>query len=191
MLEVKYSQQTTPILFPDIIPEQIIPPDYSKYNTESLSIELNELSKKQGSIQSHIQHLQKGHDVLQCPHCKGSVRYSQGSLISSDTDPTNLDDIISAQRELSFVNSEISRINKTIQMLITNETTERASYERAVLLEQRRIDSLKEKVRQLELEKQRRDIANQSQFSQIQDHKHQLQLLSDKLQLLPDRKSVV
>ena len=184
MLELKYSQQMTPLNFPDITPQEIIPPDYSKYNTEALSFELGELSKKHGSVQAHIQHLQKGHDVLQCPHCKGPVRYQQGILTSADTGPTNRDDIISAQQNLTFVNAEIARVNRTIQSLTVGESSDRAAYERAVISEQKRIDSLKEKVRQLELEKQRRDIANQSQYQQIQEQKEQLRLLTVKINLL-------
>ena len=185
-LEIKYAQQSTPLQFPDITPQEIIPPDYSKYNTELLSIQLNELSKKHGSIQAHIQHLQKGYDVIQCPHCKGPVRYQQGILTSAETGPSNRDDIISAQKELASINSDIDKINKTIQNLTTRETADRAAYERAVFLEQKRLDSLKEKVRQLELEKQRRDISNQTQFQHIQEQKGQLIQLNNKIDLLPE-----
>jgi len=186
MAELNYSQQTTPLNIPDIIPQEIIVPDYSKYNTEKYSEILTELSEKHGSVQSHIQHLQKGHDVLICPHCNGSVRYKQGTLATADTGPSNIDDILSAQKELSFITSEITRIKQLINNLIISENSERANYERSVLLEQRRIDTLKERVQQLKLEQQRRDIDNQNQYNHIQDLKNQLLLLADKLNNLPE-----
>ena len=185
-LEFKYSQQTTEIKIPDVVPQEIPLPDYSKYNTDLLSSELGELLKKQGSIQAHVQHLRKGYDVLQCPHCNGPVRYQNSTLTSADTAPTSRDDIISAQQDLDFTNAEVSRVRNAIKSLTEAEASDRASYERSVFLEQKRVDSLKEKVRQLELEKQRRDIAMQSLSQQIQEQKKQLEDLSAKIHLLPE-----
>lgn len=186
MMEMDYAQQSTPLLFPDIVPQEIPIPDYTKYATGDMSIELTELSKKHGAIQAHIQHLQKGHDVLQCPQCKGSLRYQQGTLVLADTNPTNRDEITAAQQQLAGINIEIAKLNRNIQNLIAAESAERNGYERAVVMEQKRIDSLREKVKQLELEKQRRDIAKQSRMQQILDAKVAVQKLTDSIILLPE-----
>jgi len=183
-MEQEYIQQMTPLMFPDITPEYIPVPDYSKYNTEALSLELTELSKTHGAVQAHIQHLQKGHDVLQCPHCKNPVRYQQGILTPADTGPTNRDDISLAQQQLSKVKEDIAKINRSIQSLNAAEISVRSNYERSVMFEQKRIDSLREKVRLLELEKQRREMSNQARASQIKDHKDQLEVLNKSINSL-------
>lgn len=179
MLEMEQMQLSTPLKFPDITPVDIPVPDYSKYSTASLSTELSELSKKHGAIDAHIQHLQKGRDVLQCPQCNTSLRYQQGVLNLADTEPANLDELIAAQQQLATINADIVRINRSIQSLITSESTERMNYERSIALEQRRLDSLRDHTKQLELEQQRRDIAKQSRFQQIQSLKSDFQKLTD------------
>lgn len=167
MLEMEHMRQSTPIKFPDIVPENIHIPDYSKYSTTALSEELSELSKKQGAIQAHIQHLQKGRDVLQCPQCNTSLRYQQGTLNLADTGPADLAELATSQQELEGVNADVVRVNKLIQSLTAAEASDRLNYERSLALEQRRLDSLRERTKQLELEKQRKDIANQSRSQQI------------------------
>ena len=186
MLEMEHVHQTTPLVFPDVTPQEISIPDYSKYSTEALALQLNELSQKQGALQAHIQHLQKGHDVLECPHCKGPVRYQQGSLVTADTGPTTRDEILTAQQQQATINIEITKVRKSIQDLNAAEAAARVSYDETVALEQRRINSLREKVRLLELEKQRRDIANQTRVKNIQDQKDKLQNLVTTISDLPD-----
>lgn len=186
LLEMEHLQQATPIKFPDLTPQQIPLPDYSKYSTKDLGEELTELSKKHGAIQTHIQHLQKGRDVIQCPQCKGSLRYQKGELILAETGPANLDELNAAQQQLSNINMEISRVNKTIQSLSAGEAAERAAYEQANMMEQRRLDALRERTKQLELEKQRRDLANQARSKQILDLKAELSKLSDTISALPE-----
>lgn len=185
-LESNYNQHVTPLVFPEIIAKEINPPDYSKYNTQNLSTKLSELLLKHGSVQAHIQHLYKGHDVLECPHCKGPIRYQQGKISPADMGPTNFDEIKILQDELSKITSDISKIKQEINNLSNAEYAERSSYEHSLLLEQKRLSSLKEQTKQLELEQQRRDITKQSQFQQIQNLKEQLQIVKDKLNLLPE-----
>ncbi|CAH6420713.1 Chromosome segregation ATPase [uncultured virus] len=200
MMEMEHLQQTTPLVFPDVTPQVIPAPNYSKYNTEALSLELTELSKSQGAIQTHIQHLQKGHDVLQCPHCKGPVRYlagisttantglKQAQLVPASSLPTTQDEILAAQQQHTVINAEIARVNKSIQALSAEEASVRAGYERSTAMEQRRIDTLKERVRQLELEKQRRDIANQNRAQHIKSERDKLQFLNEAVTLIPEVK---
>ena len=186
MLEMEHLQQATPLQFPDLTPQEIPQPDYSKYSTKALAEELTELSKRHGAIQAHIEHLQKGKDVIQCPQCKGSLRYQQGELILAEMGPANLDELNQAQQQLLSVNSDIIRVNRLIQSLTSAETLERTGYEQAIALEQRRLDSLRERTKQLELEKQRRDISNQARSKQITDLKDELTKLSDIISSLPE-----
>lgn len=186
MMELEHLQQSTPLIFPDITPQIIPPPDYTKYNTDALTNEISELSKRHGAIQSNIDHLKKGHDVLQCPYCKGSLRYQQGKLATAETAPTTQDEIYAAQQEFAKVNGEIIRLNKLIQDLNSEKAFIRDEYEKSVIMEQKRIDSLKERVKQLELEKQRREIANQNRAKQIKEEKDKLQSLIDNINVLPE-----
>ena len=175
MLEMEHVQQATPLQFPDLTPQEIPVPDYSKYATTALSEQLTELSKQHGALQAHIAHLQKGRDVLQCPQCKGSLRYQNGNLILAETGPANIDELTAAQQQLISINADIVRINRTIQSLSASEASDRSAYEQALALEQRRLNALKERAKQLELEKQRRDIANQARVKQILDLKEDLE----------------
>lgn len=185
MLEMEHLQQATPLKFPDLTPQQILVPDYSKYSTVTISEEINDLSKKHGAIQAHIQHLQKGRDVLECPQCKGALRYQQGTLILAETAPANLDELAAKQQELTQITSEINRLNHSIQSLAAAEMAERSAYENAVSLERRRIDSLQERTRQLELENQRREIASQARAKQILELKDELVRKDESLKTMP------
>jgi DNA repair exonuclease SbcCD ATPase subunit len=186
ILEMEHIQQMTPLKFPDITVQQIPVPDYSKYSTITLSEEVKDLSKKHGALQSHIQHLIKGRDVIQCPQCKGSLRYYNGSLVLAETGPSNLEELNIAQHELISIDSQINKINKSIQALTAAEAADRSSYEQAVIMEQKRIDSLRERVKYLELEKQRRDLANQARSLRIQEMKAQLQKISENMANYPN-----
>lgn len=185
-LEQEQQQQNVPLVAPEIVPQTINPPDYARYNRESFSRELAELSKKQGTIQAHIQHLQRGHDVLHCPHCRGTVRYQQGSLTAADTGPPSRDEMNKANEQLLAVHAEITRVNTQIQSMAAEEMAARSNYEKAVMTEQRRVDSLRETHRQIELEKQRRDIAKSSRAQQIEEHRNNLRLLEEKIAPLPE-----
>lgn len=180
-LEIKYHELTQPLVFPDVSPKEIIPPDYSKYDTHLLSLQLNNLSQKQGAAQENIKHLQNCHDVIQCPQCKCSLRYQHQKLSVADSDPVNHDDLILAQNDLRSINSEISQLTKTIQAMTSQKAAEKASYENLVFLEQKRLDSLRSKIRSLELEQQRRDISKQSQYKLLQDLNSSLDVLNIKI----------
>lgn len=185
MMEMEQVQNMTPLPFPDLTPREITIPDYTKYATTTLANELTELSQRQGALQAHIQHLQKGRDVLQCPQCKGSLRYQNNTLVSAEMAPANLEELSAAQRQLTQVTADITRVNQSIQSMKIAETQERTAYEQALALEQRRLDSLRERTRQLELEKQRREIAAQTRAKQILDLKSELQQLADAVAALP------
>jgi DNA repair exonuclease SbcCD ATPase subunit len=185
-LELEQSRQVTPIVLPDINPQEISIPDYSKYSTKTLADDLNELSKQHGAIQAHIEHLVKGCDVILCPQCKCSLRYQGRTLVSADIKPTDSNEITIAQQQLCSVTTQIKKVNNNIQNLIMAEATERSTYERAIMLEQRRIDLLREKSKQLELAEQRRDIAVQARKLEISDVRNNLQKITDSLTLLPE-----
>jgi DNA repair exonuclease SbcCD ATPase subunit len=174
MMEMEQLQQATPLQFPDLTPQQIPIPDYTRYSTADHSVKIADWSKQQGALQSHIQHLQRGRDVLQCPQCKGSLRYQQGTLILAETAPSDLAELKMTQQQLEQVTAAIVKAQKEVQMLSMGETNARAEYERTVAFEQRRVEGLREKARQLELEKQRRELAGQSRAKQLLDLKADL-----------------
>jgi len=188
VLEMEHIQQTTPLQFPNVTPIHIPIPDYSKYSTANLEEKLTELSKKHGSLQNHIQHLLRGCDVIQCPHCKGSLRYQNGKLTPADTDPSNLDELNVAQQQLAALDNEIKKTNQSIQRFRAAEAADRSAYEQAVALEQKRIDSLRERIKQLELEQQKREITNQSRYVKIQELKGKLQQLGETIATYPEIK---
>lgn len=185
-LEQEHVRQLEPIIFPDLTPSTIPSPDYTKYDTSGLSEELSQLATKQGSIQNHIDHLQKGKDVLKCPECNGSLRYQQGVLVTAETPPSDINEIKTAEEELTRISMQISQINQTIQNLRLTEMKERSSYEQAVQQEQRRIEQLREYSKQLELEQQRRDIAAQDRIKQIAEIKPKLEEILSQLSNFAD-----
>jgi DNA repair exonuclease SbcCD ATPase subunit len=175
-----------PLQFPEIIPQNIAMPDYSRYDTTTLSEELTELSKKHGAISAHIQHIQRGHDVIQCPQCKSSLRHQHNTLILADTEPVNLDELAAAKQQLSVIDASIVRTRQSIQSLKNDESRMRTSYETSIVEEQKRLNNLRERIKQLEFEQQRRDIAEQDRIKQIQDYRHQLEKLSESILLIPE-----
>lgn len=184
-LELEYTKPVDTIIFPEIIPRQIPVPDYSQYSTETLRNHLNELSNKQGSITLHIQHLQKGKDVLQCPKCNTSLRYQLGNLLLSDTEAIDKNEIILAQKQLDSIILEITNTNKEISRLISSEKIARDNYNRDVLLETNRINILKDKIKQLELEKQRQDISRDNLLIRINELKIKLNSINESITALP------
>ena len=185
MIETEQQQQNTPLNFPDLTPRQISEPDYSGCVTTEFSVELNTLSQQQGAIQAHIQHLQKGRDVLQCPSCKTSLRHQHETLVIADTTPVNIDELTASQQQLNQTIAKIEQLNGTIRSLKMLEKQMRLSYEGAVREEQRRVDMLHVQTRQIELEKQRREIADQNRIKQIFDLKEELKRIADILTILP------
>lgn len=174
------------IEFPKIIPNEIPIPDYSKYSTVSLTEQLTDLFKRQGAIQINIQHLQKACNVIECPSCQEHLFYQQGKLILAGTQPANSQQVTAAKQELDLINSQIQSINKEINTLNNNEKLERASYEKAVLAEQRRLDSLQQLLKKCELEKQKRDTTWQLQKEQIADLNNQVEKLSQQILTMGD-----
>lgn len=160
-----------PLIIPEIIPQEITVPDYTKYATEGLSAEITELSTRQGAVQAHIRHLQQGLDVLQCPHCENPIRYQLGKVVPAETGPADQAEIVKAQSELTAINSEITRLQTQIATYNAAEARDRSMYERNLIMEQRRVEELRDRIRRLELEQQRRDIANQTR----EQHKIELQ----------------
>lgn len=168
------------LVFPEVVEKQIVIPDFQQYSVLALSHSVNELAEKQGAIKAHISHLELGCDVLQCPHCQGSVRYRQGTLVISDMDKIDCHDITSEQQRLKEVTSTMNKINSEIQALRQAETNARTQYEMAVKMERHRLDSLREKLKQLEFEQQRRDIQKQARIEHIRVKKEELDKLPEK-----------
>lgn len=181
LLEQEQRRTLTPIEFPDLAPITIPVPDYSKFDTSQFSEELNKLATKQGAIQNHIEHLERGKDVLKCPQCAGSLRYQQGVLVTAEAAPSDLAEINAAQTEFANLSSQVAQINQQIHSLKMAEVQERNNYDQAVLHEQRRLEQLRERVKQLELEQQRRDIAKEEREKQIIELKIELGKISEKL----------
>lgn len=184
-LEKEHVHQTTPLIFPDDTPQEICIPDYSKYSTITLSQSLSELSERHGALQSHIAHLQKGQGVLECPHCKGPIRYQQGILIPADSSPTNDNEILENQKQLRNISMDISKIQEKIKSLMEGESLARINYENAINSERKRIDIIKQKIQQLELEKQRRDLSNQARAKQITELKEKYQSMIEVINEMP------
>lgn len=207
-LETEYNQQARPLQIPyfaeataqeiidEAIPREIAVPDYTKYSTNNLSESLTILFMKQGEATVHIQHLQKGRDVLQCPQCSGSLRYQHGTLILAETGPANLDELNTAQQKLISINAEISHVNQSILALKASESAERTAHAKLVTMEQKRLDTLRERAKQLdavraqakqlEFENQQRNLANQARAIRISDLKDDLRKIVETLETLPD-----
>jgi len=188
IFEKEYIQYSEPIQIPEIIPIIIAIPNYSDFSTSSLEEEVCSLSNKLNTLSTHLELLQKGTDVIKCPHCKGNLRYQKGCLICADTNPTNFEEIKLKQKEISNVTNEINNVNNKIQLLKKEEVHQRNHYERSVSIEQKRLESLNVKVRQLELENQKREITKQNKLQQISDIKYEINSLSEKLYNLPEIK---
>lgn len=161
-------------------------PDYTKYSTVDLLKKLDELNNQYGAAQVQLQQLQRGRDVLRCPHCRGSVRYQQGQVISAETGPTSNDEILAAQKSLADIVSSINTLRNEIQQLQTAEITTRQNYERAIIAEQQRVERLKEQNRQIELENSRRQMQNNQRESDINNLKLSIDEVTVKLSAMPD-----
>lgn len=175
--KLNYLEQQSEYPIPEIIPIEISPVDYNKYNTEIYKKQLTELSQYQGALMVQIQHLQKGCDVIQCPHCKCSVRYNQGKLTSSEIEPTNKDDIVKMNEQLQLIVNQIQSLNKIINDLNNEENRIRIEYDNKLKLETQRIN-------QLTLNKQKAEIANANREQQINELKLSIDELREKISCL-------
>ena len=144
------------LLLPDILQQTIVVPNFTVYNTSTQSQLLTELSSKLGAVQVQIQHLEKGRDVLQCPSCKAHLRHPHSGLILADDAPLNVTELQGAMTDLQNIRLQITQLQQTITRLTREETMVRDNYDRAVVLEQKRVDNLREQARQSQLEQQRR-----------------------------------
>lgn len=175
-----------PLVIPEIIPQTIMVPDYASYSTSSHNQELAELSSKHGALQVQIQHLQKGHDVLQCPSCKTNLRNQSGGLVIADSAPINMPELQVAINELSTVKSRMIVVQQTITRLMTEENTARASYERSVTMERKRIDAVKEQIKHSELEQQRRAALTAEYERQAAVIREEIDRVSQVLKTIPE-----
>jgi DNA repair exonuclease SbcCD ATPase subunit len=170
---VKEQNQVLPELVgPDLTPRVIPIPDYGQFNTTELQGRLTMLSQEQGSLQMHLQHLQKARDVIQCPQCNGSLRYQQGNLVVADTGPINHAEIEAVNQRIREIIIQGNQLNQSISSLKNAEVNARMTYDQAVVLEQRRLDALKEQAKKIEMERVRREQMHQmraQQLHQIED----------------------
>ena len=166
-LELDMLKTCSPIKLPVFVHQNIMEPDYTKYSTTTLLDEVNELSKEHGATQAHIQHLQKGQDVIQCPQCHGSLRYQKGLLVVADSQPINAEEMLNANRTLQTINTNITKINKTIQALNAEAGAVRSAYEKSQIQERKNLDTFNERCKAIELENQKMSILGHTIKDQI------------------------
>ena len=124
-LETLQGQPAPDLVIPEIIPQEIPLPDYSAYNTESLTARINGLLAHKGELTAHINHLQRGRDVLSCPQCTAPLRYTNNSLSLAETGPADESGIQAATNSLAAVNSEIAQLQGQMSQLQMAETAAR------------------------------------------------------------------
>lgn len=156
-----------PIVLPEIVPITIPEPDYEAFRTDKLSELIAELSREKGALLMHIEHLEKGHNVIQCPHCEGYVRYQNGKLLPSESEPTDQDTIREAKNNLQELQAKIVQTQQTIGTRQNAESITKRTYERALLEEQQRVNALTEKRRLLELEQQKQVFDEQVRMDKL------------------------
>lgn len=156
ILENKLNNLSIPTVYPEIIPKIISAPDYSRYDTSELLSQVNDLLQKQGSLQSHIEHLQKGFNVVKCPKCTVSLVYQTGKLFEADADPIDNNDLANSTQELNSVKSKVSDLNLKIKQLNLEKDSLKSRYEKSTKDEELRLNSLREKTKYLQHEDQRK-----------------------------------
>lgn len=181
MMKNEKAIQTTIQQIPEIIPNNILAPDYSKYSTTSLSGKVTELSKEFGNVQGNIQQLEKSKDVLRCPQCVVSLRYQQGNLILADTNPIDLNELNMTKNRLRAIEMEIMGTNNQISALKSQEINARVKYESDLSAEHQRVNSLKEKIQQMEIQKKQQEIANQSREQKMIELNEKLDKITDQI----------
>lgn len=175
------SLNLVPIEIPELHKNFPLEPNYDDFSTLDLNNTLNELSSEYGKNNAHVEHLEKGYDVLSCPHCEGSVRYQNNFLIKSESAPTNRDELVIAKKRSEEILCEMSQIKNKITDLNLAKTKTRKQYEFELQAEQRRIDDLKDKINKLTLLEQQRCLELESKQKQIDNYKSKIEQLSKKL----------
>lgn len=187
-MEAEHGKNKEEIILYEIVPREIPVPDYSKYETESISERLMERGKEQGALSLHIKHLEKSIGVLECPNCKGAVRYKNGKLTLAEEGPVDIDQIELEKAKLIEIEREIAKMTKEIQTLKAEHAHVRMQYERAVMQEQNRVQVLKEKNRQAELAQQKQRLEAQNRAELIMKQKYDLAKIEEKIAELPEYK---
>lgn len=173
------------IIIPNIDEREIPIPDYSKFDTSGLRLDINTLSEKQGCLITHIQNLNKTKDILECPKCNVPLRYNDGKILLAETTPANIDDIINSEKSLITIKSDIIKLEQNVNKLNQDERLARANYERDILMENNRINNLKDEIKQLELLKQKRELEKITIFNNMSEIKNNMIKLDDEIKLLP------
>lgn len=158
----------------NIEPKVVNKPDLSKFSTDELDEKLTELISKHGSIGVHIEHLHQSKDVIQCPKCKESLKYNNGSLYSSDSSPISTDELLEEQKKLNWIVKEIAIIRRKIQDLKTGERNKVLEYENEVRVEQQRINDLTFRNNKIMFENQRREFTLNENTNKIQELEKEL-----------------
>lgn len=130
------------IVHVDLSPRAIPKPDMSKYDTSELFSEVTVLSTKDGLLQSDIQHLKKGLDVIQCPKCDEPLRYNFGKLSLADTLPSDREELALKEKELKTLTKQIIIHTEKIKSVASEEIRERNRYEQEIQKEQKRLNLL-------------------------------------------------
>jgi DNA repair exonuclease SbcCD ATPase subunit len=156
---LKEGPKLTPLIVPEVLePVSIEEPDYTPFKTEALTQMIAELSREKGSVLTHMDHLEKGRNVIQCPHCKGSVRYQNGILVPSEINPIDEKIIQQAKEALQELQTKISQTQQKILTLQNEEAKTKRLYEQRLFEEQQHRNQLGEQRRRWELEQQKREF---------------------------------
>lgn len=184
-LNYELNKPLEPIVFPEIIANDILPIDYSQFDVSQLNIKISELSAQQGSLQAHLLHLKKCQDIIKCPKCSEGLKYQQGFLVIAGTQAIDVNEIKGVEQNIANIAIEINNLNSKINLLKTAENNARRNYEMNVQTEQNRIASLQQKHKQLELLQQQRTINIQNIKQRLEEHNAKLVLIEEKLAKLP------
>jgi DNA repair exonuclease SbcCD ATPase subunit len=183
-LESENYSNRIPLEFPKIIEVEIPKPDYSQFSTVKYTDEINELSKEQGVLISHIKHLEQGLDVIKCPNCDIALRYKNGNLNLAEIAPSNKEEIANNIEKLNGINNSILQTKKIIQELINSENKCKSEYEYNITIERKRLDNLREINKQIELKEQNRQTAIKMREQQILDTKIKYKNIHDEYNIL-------
>lgn len=159
---------------PEIKFKEITPPNFSKYNTETISQELENLSHKLGEKQCHLSHIIKCKDILSCPHCQGNVRFNSISLIKINDSPVSQKEIDSCRSEIKQFTDQINDLKAKIVNLNSEHNKIRLIYEKELQEENRRIDNLRQKSEKIKLEIQTQKVQRENRILKIQEKKNEL-----------------
>lgn len=148
--------------FPIDIPQYekifIAEPDMEMYDISELNVKLETLHKEYGSIDNHIKNLEKGTNVLSCPHCQNSVYYIQGKLINADVPPTDKIELLNCQSQVKAIQQTIDTIQNAIKKLTYDKDLAIRSYRKRLDDEQIRFNTWSQRVKNLELDQQKQKM---------------------------------